>query len=112
MKTLKHALFTALLTSGALVICLAITATINTRTLSDSFFLAGLFFLIVGVALWIMASGFFDQFQKIMKHFLQLKKSHESKTFILFSEIGRAHYAYWLETSGFLLLPAILFYWF
>jgi hypothetical protein len=116
MKKLKWPLATFMISSfGILIYLFLIKKSVTVQSISDTFFIVSLFFLIIGIALWIMSSGFFDNFQYFMKKAFQWRKKNEPKEFIPFSEIGNAHRFYWLETGGLLLIPAIvslLFYFF
>ena len=82
---------------------------ITTSSLSDTFFIVSLFFLIIGFALWIMSSGFFDNFQRSMKNAFRFKKKNEPKEFIPLSVIGDAHRSFWLKTGGILLILSLGF---
>ncbi|MGC6767281.1 DUF3899 domain-containing protein [Enterococcus sp. LJL128] len=116
MKNLKWPFATFLISSFGIFIYLFLTKkSVTAQSISDSFFIVSLFFLIIGIALWTMSSGFFDNFQRFMKNAFHLRKKNEPKEFIPFSEIGIAHRYFWLVTGGFLLIPAIvslLFYFF
>lgn len=68
MKTFKWPIITAVISSIGIFLYLLISKEpITTSSLSDTFFIVSLFFLIIGIALWIMSSGFFDNFQRSMK---------------------------------------------
>ncbi|MBL1227761.1 DUF3899 domain-containing protein [Enterococcus sp. BWB1-3] len=116
MKKLKWSFTTFVISSFCIFIYLfLIKKSVTIQSISDTFFIVSLFFLIIGMALWIMSSGFFDNFQYFMKKTLHLRKKNEPKEYIPFSEIGKAHRLYWLTTGGCLLIPAIvslLFYFF
>lgn len=115
MKKIKWPLITAAVSSIGIFIYQLINQSLTIRSISDTFFTASLFFLIVGLALWIMSSEFFDNFQRFMKMHYRFRKKNEPKEFTPFSEIGKAHQLYWLETGGILLIVSIvslLFYFF
>ncbi|MGX7244182.1 DUF3899 domain-containing protein [Enterococcus quebecensis] len=116
MKNFKWPLITSAVSSiGIFTYLLLIKQSLTIRSVSDTFFIVSLFFLIIGLALWIMSSGFFDNFQRFMKMHFRFKKKNEPKEFIPFSEIGKAHQLYWIETGGILLIVSIvslLFYFF
>lgn len=73
-------------------------------SLSDNFFLSSLFFLIIGGFILVLSSGFFDFFQKNMKHLIQLRRNNEPKEYIPLSEIFKKKPIYWLVVGGTLLL--------
>lgn len=116
MKKLQWPFITSAISSiGIFTYLLFIKKLLTIRSISDTFFIVALFFLIIGIALWIMSSGFFDNFQRFMKMHFRFKKKNEPKEFIPFSEIGKAHSLYWLETGGILMIVSIvslLFYFF
>ena len=104
MKTFKWPIITAVISSIGIFLYLLISKEpITTSSLSDTFFIVSLFFLIIGIALWIMSSGFFDNFQRSMKNAFRFKKKNEPKEFIPLSVIGDAHRSFWLKTGGILL---------
>lgn len=76
--------------------------------LSNSLFMVSLFFLIIGFTILIMSSGFFDNFQRSMKHLLHLRKKQEPKDFIPISKIIQTQPVYWLSIGGILLLLSVL----
>lgn len=104
MKKIKWPLITAALSSLGILIYLFIKNTLTIRSIMDTFFLASLFFLIIGVTFWVMSSEFFDNFQRFMKMHVRFRKKNEPKEFTPFSEIGQAHQLFWLETGGILLI--------
>lgn len=77
---------------------------LTTTNLSDNFFLVSLFFIIIGVGISILSSGFFDFFQKNMKNLIQLRKNNEPKEYIPLSKIFTKQPIYWLAVGGTLLL--------
>lgn len=110
MKNFKWPLITSASTSlGILFYLLFVKQSLTFQTLSDMFFIVSLFFLIIGIALWIMSSGFFDTFQRTMKHAFRFKKKNEPQEFTPFSIIGNDHRLFWLETGGILLIVALCF---
>ncbi|MTD37531.1 DUF3899 domain-containing protein [Erwinia sp. CPCC 100877] len=113
MKKIKWPLLTSAAASIGIFIYLLSKQSLTIRSLSDTFFIVSLFFLIIGIAMWIMSSGFFDNFQRFMKNYFRFRKKNELKEFVPFSEIGKAHQLYWLETGGILLIVSfvsLLFY--
>lgn len=103
MKTFKWPIITAVISSIGIFLYLLISKEpITTSSLSDTFFIVSLFFLIIGIALWIISSGFFDNFQRSMKNAFRFKKKNEPKEFIPLSVIGDAHRSFWLKTGGHL----------
>ena len=110
MKTFKWPIITAVISSIGIFLYLLISKEpITTSSLSDTFFIGSLFFLIIGIALWIMSSGFFDNFQRSMKNAFRFKKKNEPKEFIPLSVIGDAHRSFWLKTGGILLILSLGF---
>lgn len=116
MNDIKWPVVTSAVSSiGIFTYLLFVKQSLTIRSVSDTFFIVSLFFLIIGIAFWIMSSGFFDNFQRFMKIHFHFRKKNEPKEFIPFSEIGKAHQLYWLETGGILLMVAmvsLLFYFF
>lgn len=82
---------------------------ITTTYLSDNFFLVSLFFIIIGVTILVLSSGFFDFFQKNMKQLMLRRKSNEPKEYIPLSQIFEKKPVYWLSVGGTLLLISIIF---
>ncbi len=75
MKTFKWPIITAVISSIGIFLYLLISKEpITTSSLSDTFFIVSLFFLIIGIALWIISSGFFDNFQRSMKKRVSILK--------------------------------------
>ena len=110
MKTFKWPIITAVISSIGIFLYLLISKEpITTSSLSDTFFIVSLFFLIIGIALWIMSSDFFDNFQRSMKNAFRFKKKNEPKEFIPLSVIGDAHRSFWLKTGGILLILSLGF---
>jgi hypothetical protein len=110
MKKRKWSLLTALITSLGIFLYLLLTKKgLSMVALTDTFFIASLFFLIIGNALWIMSSGFFDNFQRFMKQSLRFRRKNEPKEFIPLSTIGKDHCRFWLETGGILLILSLVF---
>lgn len=75
--------------------------------LSDSLFLAGLPFLIIGSLLWIFSSGFFDTFQRSMHEALRRDQKKKSN-YMPLSEVGRHVYRFWLIIAGMLIGLSLL----
>lgn len=110
MKNIKWPVITASVSSICIFFYLLLSKKgISTTTLSDTFFVVALFFLIIGIALWIMSSGFFDNFQRFMKQSFRLKRKSEPKEFTPLSIIGNDHRLFWLETGGILLILSLVF---
>ncbi len=76
--------------------------------LSDNFFMFALFFLIIGGFILVLSSGFFDLFQKNMKHLVYLRKNSEPKEYIPLSNIFNKKPIYWFAV-GLLLLATSIF---
>lgn len=115
MKNLKWPFITSVSVSIGILIYLLLNQSLTIETLSDTFFIASLFFLIIGIALWIMSSEFFDNFQRFMYMHTRRRKQNTPKEIVPLSEIGHAHQRYWLETGVILLivsLISLLFYFF
>ena len=104
MKTFKWPIITAVISSIGIFLYLLISKEPITTS-----FIVSLFFLIIGIALWIMSSGFFDNFQRSMKNAFRFKKKNEPKEFIPLSVIGDAHRSFWLKTGGILLILSLGF---
>lgn len=95
MKTFKWPIITAVISSIGIFLYLLISKEpITTSSLSDTFFIVSLFFLIIGIALWIISSGFFDNFQRSMKNAFRFKRKMNRKSLSAFS--------HWRCTSLFL----------
>ena len=110
MKNLKWPLITSASTSlGIALYLFFVKQSFTFQTLSDTFFIVSLFFLIVGIALWIMSSGFFDTFQRTMKNAFRFRKKNDPQEFTPLSIIGKDHRLFWLETGGILLIIALCF---
>lgn len=110
MKNLKWPLITSIFVSLGIYFFLFLTKKpFTTQTISDTFFIAALFFLIIGIAFWIMSSGFFDTFQRTMKNAFRFKKKNEPQEFTPLSVIGKDHHLFWLVTGGILLTIALCF---
>lgn len=108
MKNIKWPLITSAVSSIGIFSYLFLKHSLTIRALSDTYFIVSLFFLIIGIALWIMSSGFFDNFQRSMKTHFRLKKKKEQEEYIPFSVIGKEHRFYWLLTGSILLTLAII----
>ena len=97
MKTFKWPIITAVISSIGIFLYLLISKEpITTSSLSDTFFIVSLFFLIIGIALWIISSGFFDNFQRSMKTRFVLKRKMNRKSLSAFSH-WRCTSLFWLK---------------
>ena len=81
---------------------------ITLKYLSDNFFMFALFFLIVGGFILVLSSGFFDLFQKNMKHLIQLRKNNEPKEYVPFSQIFKKKPVFWFIIGVSLLVTSII----
>ena len=98
MKTFKWPIITAVISSIGIFLYLLISKEpITTSSLSDTFFIVSLFFLIIGIALWIMSSGFFDNFQRSMKTRFVLKRKRKSLS--RFQSLAM-HRSFWLKLGA------------
>lgn len=75
--------------------------------LSDSLFLVGLPFLIVGSLLWVFSSGFFDTFQRSM-HEAFGRRQKKKSNFMPLSQVGAHAYRFWLIIAESLIGLSIL----
>ncbi len=82
---------------------------ITTTYLSDNFFMVALFFIIIGVAILVLSSGFFDFFQKNMKQLMWRRKKNEPKDYVPLSQVFEKKPIYWLSVGGTLLIISLLF---
>ncbi|MDH6363550.1 muramidase (phage lysozyme) [Enterococcus sp. PF1-24] len=78
------------------------------ETLSNHLFMFTLLFVIIGGALTVFASGFFDFFQQSMRTALA-RKEKRSQPYTKLSEVGGQSYKLWLLTAGCLLLTSLIF---
>ena len=98
----------AVLILGIPLLTFMIKKEVTTIFLSDNFFMFSLVFLIIGVFILVLSSGFFDFFQKNMKEFIQLRRKNEPKEYIPLSQIFEKKPLYWLITGGVLLVISIV----
>lgn len=108
MKNMKWPFITTVVSSIGIFSYLLLKHSLTSLALTDTYFIVSLFFLIIGIALWIMSSGFFDTFQRSMKMHFRLKKKKEQEEYIPFSVIGKEHRFYWLLTGSMLLILAVI----
>ncbi|WP_443081335.1 DUF3899 domain-containing protein [Vagococcus sp.] len=66
-----------------------------------------LFFLIIGGFILVLSSGFFDLFQKNMKHLFHLRRNDEPKEYVPLSNIFKKKPIYWFFVGGIFLLISI-----
>lgn len=82
---------------------LVVTSNWSLLGFANLLFLCCLFFLIIGIFLWVCSSGFFDTFQRSMK-----KAVHRDTTaYVKLSEVGRS-FPFWLAPAGILLLASLI----
>ncbi|MGO3837566.1 MAG: DUF3899 domain-containing protein [Vagococcus sp.] len=67
-----------------------------------------LVFLIIGLSILVLSSGFFDLFQKNMKRLIILRRKNEPKDYIPLSNIFNKKPIYWLVTGTVLLLLSLV----
>lgn len=104
-RTILTLLGLCLLTPAFLLL---IKQEITLTTLSNSFFMLGLLFLMIAAFIGIFMSGFFDNFQRNMKETLRLRKNTEPKEYLKTSEIFSKQPFYWLSVGIFLLIISIV----
>lgn len=75
--------------------------------LSDTLFLAGMPFLIIGILLWIFSSGFFDTFQYSMHKAIQRNQKKKSN-YTPLSEVGHGVFRFWLIIAAVLIGTAFI----
>lgn len=75
--------------------------------LSDRYFLTALFFIIIGAAIWVAASGSFDLFQKSMHHARRRVQKELPAEITPLSQIANKKYQFWFEVGISLLLIAL-----
>lgn len=68
-------------------------------SLSDTLFMLGLPFLIIGILLWVFSSGFFDTFQRSMHEALR-RKQKKKANYMPLSQVGHGVYPFWLKIAG------------
>lgn len=112
MKTFKWPAIIAVLTSLIIFVYLLFKQSLTIQSLSDTFFIGSLFFLIIGIGLWILSSGSFDFFQRSMKKAFKLRKKQELEDYTPLSKIGKEHYSFWLKTGSLLLIISFIFLFF
>lgn len=104
----KIGLSLAVIIAGTPLLTFIVKKELTLTQVSDNFFMVSLLFLIIGVFILVLSSGFFDFFQKNMKHLIQLRRSNEPKEYIPLSEIFKKKPVYWLATGGILLIISII----
>lgn len=77
--------------------------------LSDTLFMLGLPFLIIGILLWVFSSGFFDTFQRSM-HEAVGRKQKKKANYTPLSQVGQGVYLFWLKIAGIILVCSLIFY--
>lgn len=107
MKTEKKAFITIVILIFITFVSALIKQRLTIRFFSDLFFMIALFFLMAG-ALWsVLASGFFDFFQKSFHQLLFSRKKQNPKEFMPFSEVAAKRPLYWFEVGICFLLLAL-----
>lgn len=81
---------------------------ITKTSLSDSYFLIALLFLIIGVIILVFSSGFFDRFQEHMHLLVQRRKNREKEEFTPFSKTFSFSPIYWLVIGTILIVSSVL----
>ena len=108
MKKYRPYLISLVIFAGAIIFGIS-QNNLSFITLSDTLFMLGLPFLIVGSLLWIFSSGFFDTFQRSMHESLG-RKQKKKANYTPFSQVGAGVYPFWLKIAGVLLLLALIFF--
>lgn len=80
---------------------------ITAGSLSDAYFMIALIFLMIGAFIAILSSGFFDFFQKNMKHYFRRKKA-STTDYVKASDIFAKQPIYWIGTGVILLVSSFL----
>ncbi|MGO2082529.1 DUF3899 domain-containing protein [Vagococcus sp.] len=75
---------------------------------SNGYFLLALAFLIIGIGILVLSSGFFDLFQKQMKQLSFLRRKNQPKEYIPLSQVFEKKPIYWLVVGGTLLVISLL----
>lgn len=107
MKIKKSPLQITLICLVLVVAWSGIWHSFSVRSLSDGFFLLCLFFLIVGVAQWLLGTNFFDHFHYSMSKAMRHRKPR-SKAFVPISKKIPKNYFIYLKTALFLFLLSIV----
>lgn len=81
---------------------------LTSKNLSDNFFMLSLVFLIIGGFILVLSSGFFDLFQKNMKHLFNLRKNETPKEYVTLSDIFKKKPIYWFSVGLTMLLISII----
>lgn len=96
------------ITSITLLYLLLFKKELTILSVSNSFFMIGIVFLMIAAFIGIFISGFFDNFQANLKAALARRKSNEPKDYIKTSEIFSKQPIYWLSVAAFYLIIAVL----
>ena len=75
-------------------------------SLSNSLFLVGLPFLVIGGFLWVFSSGFFDHFQR-SAYIARTRNRKKKPDFVPLSTLGAGAYSFWFINAGLLIGFAI-----
>lgn len=77
-------------------------------SLSNSFFMLGLLFLMVAAFIGILLSGFFDLFQKNMKETFAKRRNQKKHDYVKFSAVFSKKPTYWLACAGVLITLSLI----
>ena len=90
------------------IITFIIKKELTLSNLSDTFFMVSLFFFFFGGFILVLSSGFFDLFQKNMKHLIQLRKKNEPKDYVPLSQVFKNKPVLWLTIGGTLFIISFI----
>ncbi|WP_146621149.1 DUF3899 domain-containing protein [Enterococcus florum] len=74
--------------------------------LSNNLFLTALFFVIIGMLLWIFSTGFFDRFQASLRHIFRRASADAAPL----SEASAGSASFWLQPAVLLLIATFVVY--
>ncbi|BCA84519.1 DUF3899 domain-containing protein [Enterococcus dispar] len=100
--------FISILIFGIAIIWGLVKNNLSLLTLSDTLFMLGLPFLIVGILLWVFSSGFFDTFQRSMHEALG-RKQKKKANYTPLSQVGDGVYGFWLKIAGVIFVLSLIF---
>ena len=89
------------------IICLLYKHNLTLLSLSNTLFMVGLPFIIIGALLWVFASGFFDNFQRSIRESTKRKEKKQTP-YMALSEVGMGAYSFWFKIGFPLIFIAIL----
>ena len=113
MSLIKKIIFTLLACVIAVPLYLVLfQKSITYLSLSNSFFMLGLLFLMVAAFISILLSGFFDTFQRSMKETFAKRRNHTPQDYVKFSNIFTKKPIYWLVCAISLILLSLVLGWF